>query len=1553
VVKLIARNDTVTLEIVGPIDGEGQPKAKIFISYSRKDIAFADRLEAGLKTRGFNPLIDRTEIYALEDWWKRIEALIVQADTIVFVLSPDAVMSSVCQKEVNFAASLNKRLAPVVHRRVEDAPVPGALARLNFIFFDDEARFEESMDRLKEAIETDIAWVRKHTEFGENARRWAAAGRPGPRGLLLRSPVLEDAERWVASRPEGAPAPTEEAQAFIAESRRAATQRRNADLSRQLAEAGDQASAMLVAMEGLPDSKSAVVRPLVPEARDALYQSGATLREIAVLSAPGTKIAYYNLSGDGSRLSTLQEDRSIRVWDMKTNRLLATHGPFDTDMVGAVISRSGDRIFIAVKAASVEAIDAITGAQSEMTAFEKAIWSGVIRHTILTVSANDLYAVLNPPAVAEIDPDTGATSSVVPLDGATTDKRKQFLISADGSTVVSDTGTIWNAKTGKVIANIDTGTDQYPPGVNLSPDGKKMVWQQYATAFIYDIPTGRRTSVQHPENEKIKGHERAESNIHDTAFTPDGQRLATAAADKTIRIWDVQTGALLEVLEGHREEVRAVSFVADGRQLLTRSDDGTVRIWAFVADNEILPAQRFDGKIISAFVQKDAVWLVVMEDDNTVTVWDYTHNSLIASLKGHSAHHDSTTSRARIDSQGRRLITSIGDSTARIWDLETGNELSRVAVDPHSSMIYDIGFSRDGKLAYAAADSLYVWEVESGKIVNIIRPGGGDTHCASFNPDATEIVAATGAETNIWNVATGKVLRNLTKDSLDCARYSPDGRHITVVPKYGEVANILDAKTGAVITSLVGHNHFIHDLEYSPDGSLILTTSEDSTARLWNAETGQQISVLTDVGGIFRARFSPDGKKVLTESGGPALAAPWRGRTWSLFADAAAMMDRAKAQAPRCLTGDQRVAAFLDREPPAWCVEMEKWPYQTQEWKDWLKYTRANASPPLPDAAQWQHWMAATDHGDAQTQHVVSANLRRLGVLNLDGGDQAAALAALDARATLEQTMQQKNASDKLEMRGDAKLRSGDQAGALAAYQDSLDILRKLWAHVEYPECEVLIKIGDVKLQSGDRAGAFIAYQECLDIGRGRPEAQLQVWMVVIKLGDEKLKAGDQAGALVAFQDGLDIARNLTAQDGPVKIIRREVAVTLTRIGDVKRQAGDQAGALAAYQESLDLLAEAAGFVYFAPDVWLSLIKLGDVKLQSGDQAGALAAYQESLDIAHKLAAGDQGNAEAQGNVSFSLIRLGNLLQNQGDLDHAIADYDQAIVLDQKGAATFFSRGNAYFKKGDLDHAIADFDQAITLDPKKEDAYVNRGIAHSNKGNLDHAIADYDQAIVLDPKDAIAFVDRGSAYVQKGDLDHAIADYDQAITLDPKLAAAYISRGTAYSYRGDLDHAIADYDQAIALEPKYTFAYFSRGVASLYAGDLPKALADLNQASSLDPKNAYVALWLDIIGQRNNVPSRLSQAISTIDMTAWPSPVIRMFLGKITPAALLATADDPDATKKKGQVCEANFFSGELALQTGAKIEAAHLFRLASDCPKTDMEWRTANAELKALGAAP
>jgi lipoprotein NlpI len=86
-------------------------------------------------------------------------------------------------------------------------------------------------------------------------------------------------------------------------------------------------------------------------------------------------------------------------------------------------------------------------------------------------------------------------------------------------------------------------------------------------------------------------------------------------------------------------------------------------------------------------------------------------------------------------------------------------------------------------------------------------------------------------------------------------------------------------------------------------------------------------------------------------------------------------------------------------------------------------------------------------------------------------------------------------------------------------------------------------------------------------------------------------------------------------------------------------------------------------------------------------------------------------------------------------------------------------------------------------------------------------------------------------------------------------------------------------------------------------------------------------------------------------MTKWPAPVIRLYLGQVEFKALLAAATNTNADVKKGQVCEANFYGGELALQNGAKGEAAQLFRSArANCPNYFDEWPAAGAELKSLG---
>lgn len=202
-------------------------RTRVFISYSRKDMAFADQLESALNGRGFEVMIDRQEIYAFENWWHRIQTLIARSDTIVFVLSPDSIKSDVALMEVAHAASLNKRFAPILFRPVEDRAVPEALRRLNFIFFDDPSLFDASARKLVDALQTDIGWIRRHTEYGQRALEWTENEQAA--ALLLRPPLLDQAETWLALRPTGAPPPTAETERYLVESRRADTESRLAD----------------------------------------------------------------------------------------------------------------------------------------------------------------------------------------------------------------------------------------------------------------------------------------------------------------------------------------------------------------------------------------------------------------------------------------------------------------------------------------------------------------------------------------------------------------------------------------------------------------------------------------------------------------------------------------------------------------------------------------------------------------------------------------------------------------------------------------------------------------------------------------------------------------------------------------------------------------------------------------------------------------------------------------------------------------------------------------------------------------------------------------------------------------------------------------------------------------------------------------------------------------------------------------------------------------------------------------------------------------------------
>src|SRR5664280_583354 len=241
--------------------------------------------------------------------------------------------------------------------------------------------------------------------------------------------------------------------------------------------------------------------------------------------------------------------------------------------------------------------------------------------------------------------------------------------------------------------------------------------------------------------------------------------------------------------------------------------------------------------------------------------------------------------------------------------------------------------------------------------------------------------------------------------------------------------------------------------------------------------------------------------------------------------------------------------------------------------------------------------------------------------------------------------------------------------------------------------------------------------------------------------------------------------------------------------------------------------------------------------------------------------------------------------------------------------------------------------------------YTAQGDAHLRKGDYDKAIQDYNQAISRDPKSARALAGRGAAHLDKGDYDRAIQDFNETLRLAPRVALTFNGRGAAYLAKGDYDRALQDLNEAIRLNPKSPRALLNLGIANIYAGHFSEAQQDLSQY--LDPKDPYSVVWLYLARAKSGTDGKdeLKTNAAALDLSKWPGPVIKLYLGQNTPEDVLHAAGSDS-----GQRCEYSFYVGEYRALRGERPEALALFRSASNgCPKDFVEYVPAVTEVQDL----
>ncbi|MER8842904.1 TIR domain-containing protein [Mesorhizobium sp. M0913] len=455
--------------------------------------------------------------------------------------------------------------------------------------------------------------------------------------------------------------------------------------------------------------------------------------------------------------------------------------------------------------------------------------------------------------------------TIASLGEALTDYRERLILKTEGSfqsaafspdgkhiiTASSDkTARVWDATTGEQLMVL-AGHKEQVNSAAFAPDGRRIVTgSNDNTARVWDAVTGAQIIV-------IDGARESAS------FSPDGMRIVAVSLDGTARVWDATTGEQLMVLSGQKL-VTSASFSPDGKRLVTASGDETARVWDATTGVQTFVLHGHKQLVGSALFSPDGTRIITASGDKTARVWDANTGAQVMVLNGHQDYVQS----AAFSPDGMRIVTTTRDKTTRVWDANTGAQI--MALKGHEGSVNSAAFSPNGtRVVTASLDkTVRVWDVAIGASVLVLGDHENSFWSAVYSPDGNRIV--TTAPARVWDAATGArelILWNGSKAEVMSAAFSPDGTRI-IVASDDKTASVWGATTGQRMMVLIGHVDLVRSAVFSPDGRRIVTGSDDRTARVWDASSGKQLIVLAGhKGGVNSVEFSPDGRRIVTASG--------------------------------------------------------------------------------------------------------------------------------------------------------------------------------------------------------------------------------------------------------------------------------------------------------------------------------------------------------------------------------------------------------------------------------------------------------------------------------------------------------------------------------------------------------------------------------------------------------------------------------------------------------------------------------------------------------------
>lgn len=403
-------------------------------------------------------------------------------------------------------------------------------------------------------------------------------------------------------------------------------------------------------------------------------------------------------------------------------------------------------------------------------------------------------------------------------------------------------------------------------------------------------------------------------------FNPGGNLIASASADRTIKVWDLD-GNLLNTLRGHDSVVRSVHFSPNGKLLASTGDDGTIKLWEVETGTEIKALQGRKPMFSSVRFSPDSKLLAVAGFNGTVRLFNVEQGKLLRII---SAHQD-IAAEISFSPDGKILASASYDKTVKLWNVEDGTEIQTLT--GHHDRVISISFSPDGKTVASASfdKTVKLWNLNNGKVLRTLEGHTASVLSVNFNATGRMVASASADGTiKLWDLLTediepqtlkghqghvldatfspdGKTLASASADytmrlwkiggieprtveahqgRVWSVNFSPDGRLLASSSTHGSVQlwrveNEFSPEPLTRLKALTGHEGNVWNVSFSPDSKTIASVGEEGTIKLWNANTGELLSSLAGHHDrLARVSFSPD-NKLLASTGDDGTVKLW------------------------------------------------------------------------------------------------------------------------------------------------------------------------------------------------------------------------------------------------------------------------------------------------------------------------------------------------------------------------------------------------------------------------------------------------------------------------------------------------------------------------------------------------------------------------------------------------------------------------------------------------------------------------------------------------------